>query len=31
MDKPPGPLAFALLVILFSAAAYIGAVFLLSC
>jgi len=30
-DKPPGPLAFALLVVFFSAAAYLGAVFLLSC
>lgn len=30
-DKPPGPLGFALLVIFFSAAAYLGAVFLLSC
>jgi hypothetical protein len=31
MNKPPGALGFALLVIFFSAAAYLGAVFLLSC
>lgn len=30
-DKPPGPLGFILLAVFFLTAAYLGAVFLLSC